>query len=80
MKLHVGDQVEVVDPGLAQLRAIMAKFGDDPGPNNRGVVAEIWDDGTVLVEFPIGDDNPEGHSQVSPYPPSQVRKRRGKGE
>ena len=75
MKLQVGDQVEVMDVGLAQLRAIMVQCGNDPGPNNYGVVAEIWDDGTILIEFPIGDDDQEEHSQVSPYPPSQVRKR-----
>ena len=75
MKLQVGDQVEVLDVGLAQLRIIMARHGNDPGPNNLGVVAEIWDDGTVLVEFPIGDDDLEEHSQVSPYPPTKVRKR-----
>jgi hypothetical protein len=73
MKLQVGDSVEVLDVGLAQLRIIMARGGHDPGPNNLGVVAEIWDDGTILVEFPIGDDDPEEHSQVSPYPPSKVR-------
>ena len=75
MKLQVGDKVEVMDVGLAQLRALMTQFGDDPGPNNLGVVAEIWDDGTILVEFPIGDDDLEEHSQAAPYPPSQVRKR-----
>jgi len=76
MVLKIGDLVEVLDPGLAQLRAIMTQCGNDPGPNNHGKVSEIWEDGTILVEFPIGDDDPEEHSQVAPYPASQVRLRK----
>ena len=72
MTFKLGDSVEVLDPGLAQLRAIMARCGHDPSPNNLGTVAEIWDDGTILVEFP---NEEEGHSQVAPYPPEQVRLR-----
>ena len=32
--------------------------------------------GDILVEFPIGDDDLEEHSQVAPYPPSMVKLRR----
>lgn len=73
--LKIGDHVEVLDPGLAQLRAIMVQFGDDPGPNNRGWVEEIWNDtNEVLIRFPIGDDDPDKHAQIAPYPVNQVRK------
>ena len=75
MKLKVGDPVEVSDPGLARLRAMMAKFGNDPGPNNLGLVYEIEADGTIIVEFPIGDDDMEKHSQIAPYPAKLVRLR-----
>lgn len=71
--LQVGDQVKVYDSGLAMMRAILKEFGEDPGPNNLGWVAEVWDD-EILVEFPIGDDDPEEHSQVAPYPKSQVHR------
>ncbi len=74
-KLKVGDPVEVMDPGLLMMQAIMKKMGEDVKPNNIGTVAEIWDDGTILVEFPIGDDDPEEHSQSSPYPAHLVRLR-----
>jgi len=73
--LKVGDFVRVIDPRLDQLRAIMIQYGHDPGPNDRGTVAEIWEDGTILVEFPVGADaEGQGHSQVAPYPHNQVRK------
>ena len=69
---EVDDKVLVLDQGLAMLR----KFAP-PGakPNHHGTVAEIMDDGYILVQFPIGDDDPEEHSQVAPYPPHLVRKR-----
>lgn len=66
-KLKIGDPVEVLDDGLAMLRALMP----DQPPNNLGIVAEIWDDGTVLVEFPLSG---EEHNQVAPYPRDMVRK------
>lgn len=67
--LKVGDEVEVLDPGLAMLRQLC------PGmpPNHHGRVSELEGD-LVLVEFPI-DGSYEGHSQCAPYPTSQVRKR-----
>jgi len=70
-ELQVGDPVEVLDEGLAMLRRICP----DMPPNHHGTVAEIWQDGTVLVEFPISEDDPAEHSQAAPYPAAQVRKR-----
>ncbi len=69
---QVGDKVEVLCEGLAALRRIM---GPSAKPNHHGVVHEIWDDGSVVVQFPIGDDPIEEHSQIAPYPPHEVRKR-----
>ena len=69
--MKVGDAVEVLDPGLARLREIMVTFGDDPGPNNLGRVAEVLSDGELLIEFPI--DGSYEHSQVAPYPIDMVR-------
>jgi hypothetical protein len=61
---EVGDRVEVLDEGLAKLRAIV------PGapPNHHGVVEEIWSDGNLLIIF---DDT----EQSAPYPPNLVRLR-----
>lgn len=66
-KLKVGDKVRVMDQGLLMLQ----KFAP-PGskPNNEGVVSEIMEDGDLLIEFPIGDDDPEKHSQAAPYDPN----------
>jgi hypothetical protein len=63
--LQVGDKVRVMDQGLLMLQ----KFAP-PGakPNNEGVVSEILEDGYLMIEFPIGDDDPKEHSQVAPYP------------
>ena len=69
--LKVGDLVEVNDPGLAMLRQLMP----DQPPNHHGKVSEIWDDGTILVEFPIGSDDENEHSQVAPYPAYMVSRR-----
>lgn len=64
-KLKVGDKVRVMDQGLLR----MQKFAP-PGarPNNEGVVSEILEDDEVVVDFPIGDDDPSKHSQSAPYP------------
>ena len=67
-RLNIGDLVEVLDPGLAQLRKLCPQFG----PNHHGVVSEIWDDGSILVLFPDG--------QAAPYPPQEVRLRAAGGE
>lgn len=70
--LFVGDPVEVNDPGLAMI----AKFAPEGSPpNNHGYVHEIWEDGTILVNFPIGDDDMDEHSQVAPYPGYMVSPR-----
>jgi len=68
---RVGDSVEVLDVGLAQLRITMARLGYDPGPNNLGRVTEVLSGGELLIEFPI--DGSYEHSQVAPYPASKVR-------
>ena len=61
-KFNVGDKVIVNDPGLMMLQ----RFAP-PGakPNNEGIVAEIWEDGDLLIEFPLEGEN---HSQAAPYP------------
>jgi len=68
--MNIGDKVEVMDPGLIQLMSIMP-----PGtkPNNVGYIKELWDDGDALIEFPIGDDDMEEHSQVAPYPTTMLK-------
>lgn len=65
--LQVGDNVRVMDRGLLMLQNFAP-----PGakPNNEGVVSEILEDGYLMIEFPIGDDDPKEHSQVAPYPAS----------
>lgn len=67
--------MQVEDEGLAMLRETMRQFGHEPKPNNIGRISDDpWDDPeTYLVEFPIGDDPIDEHSQASPYPKSQVR-------
>ena len=66
-EFKVGDKVEVLDEGLAMLRGLMGGK-----PNHHGTVHEIWDDGSILVAFPLEGEN---HHQVAPYPPEQVRVR-----
>ena len=74
MDFNIGDPVEVLDEGLAMIRRIMPNMP----PNHYGWVHEIWEDGTILVEFPIGEDDPNEHSQVAPYPQNEVIARNGK--
>lgn len=69
--LKVGDPVEVLDPGLAMLRALMP----DMPPNHHGIIVEVLGDGEFLIEFPIGNDDPEEHSQIAPYSSFMLRKR-----
>lgn len=66
--LQIGDDVEVLDEGLAMLRRLC------PGmpPNHHGRVQEV-NGKSIMVEFPI--DGSYEHSQVSPYPRDQVRRR-----
>ena len=69
--LKIGDPVVVMDPGLIMLQKFAPKGAK---PNNEGKVLEIWEeDGMILVDFPIGDDDPEEHSQSAPYPMTYVR-------
>jgi hypothetical protein len=67
-ELQVGDDVEVIDEGLAMLR----KLCPDQPPNHHGRVDSISDD-LIYVEFPI--DGSYEHSHSSPYPKSKVIKR-----
>lgn len=64
-KLAVGDPVVVNDPFLLRLNQMGGLV------LNKGWVHEICD-GYIIVEFPIGDDDPDEHSQISPYPASEV--------
>lgn len=68
-QLTVGDEVEVLDAGLAMLQRVA------PGmpPNHHGRVQGI-DGDTIVVEFPI-DGSYDDHSQVAPYPRSKVKRR-----
>jgi len=70
LKFEVGDKVEVLDEGLLILQQFAPKGAK---PNNLGIVSEIFDDGEILVEFQIGNDDMEEHSQVAPYPQHLVR-------
>lgn len=61
----VGDRVYVTDPGLAQMRAIMRQAtGREPEPNHHGTVDEIYEDGTLLINFDAGS--------AAPYPPDET--------
>lgn len=70
-ELQIGDPVRVMDPGLIMLQRFASP---NSKPNNEGTVLEILDNGkTILVDFPIGDDDPKDHSQVAPYPVEMIR-------
>ena len=66
-ELKVGDNVKVMDQGLLILMQFAPK---NAKPINEGVVSEILSDKDVMIEFPIGDDDPKEHSQIAPYPAS----------
>lgn len=66
-EIKVGDKVRVMDKGLLMLQQFAPKGAK---PNNEGVVSEILEDGDLLIEFPIGNDPIEKHSQAAPYPAS----------
>jgi len=69
--LRVGDKVRVMDQGLL----MMERFRPiGVPPQNIGVVKEIMEDGDLLIEFPIGNDDPNEHSQSAPYPANICRK------
>jgi hypothetical protein len=69
--LKIGDKVKVIDKGLLMLQQFAP-----PGakPNNEGFIKEFLADGDVMIEFPIGDDPLEEHSQVAPYPRNLIIK------
>jgi len=70
-KFNIGDDVEVMDEGLLMLQ----KFAPAGAkPNNIGKIKEKLPDGDWLIEFSIGDNDPEKHSQVSPYEQSKLKK------
>lgn len=73
--MKVGDKVEVMDSGLIRLFEIMKKFNPHAVPGNLGWVDEICEDGTIMVKFPVGSDDPDEHSQVAPYPADIVIKK-----
>lgn len=73
--LRKGDKVVVMDQGLISLYNMMKSFDPTTKPNNQGWVNEILEDGYVMVEFPIGDEDPKEHSQVAPYPINLVIKK-----
>lgn len=67
-EISAGDEVLVLDEGLAMLRRICP----DMPPNHHGRVDRIVGD-EIWVEFPI--DGGYEHSQTSPYPASMVRRK-----
>lgn len=71
--LQVGDPVVVMDPGLIMLQRFAPP---NAKPNNEGTVLEIYNGPygkMILVDFPIGDDDPKEHSQAAPYPAHLVK-------
>ncbi len=71
MAFHPGDRVYVIDPALAELRAIMRRaLGHEPAANHHGAVESITD-GMVVIIF----DGPDGPatSNAAPYPVAEVR-------
>lgn len=71
-ELKVGDKVEVLDPGLLQMMALVP----DMPPNNIGYVQELdfGSKNVILVSFPIGSSKIDEHSQSAPYPEHMIRK------
>ena len=67
-KFKIGDKVEVIDAGLLMLQRFAPKKSK---PNNVGKIAEILEDGSILVEFNLSGKD---HSQVAPYPADMVRR------
>lgn len=65
--MKLGDYVEVLDPNLLMLAKIANRE-----PDNKGWINDI-DNDTIYVEFPIGNDPIDEHSQCAPYPKRMVR-------
>lgn len=63
--IKAGDRVYVTDPALAELRAIMSRFGHEAAPNHHGTVEQVWDGDMVLIHFDDGAG--------APYPTDMVR-------
>ena len=72
---EIDEEVIVNDPGLIRLMELMKSFGSEVKPNNIGFIREFLDDGTVMIEFPIGDDDISEHSQMAPYPIAMLKKK-----
>ena len=71
--LKIGQKVMVIDAGLMSLYNRMKRIDPKNAKlNNLGWVEEFYDNDTILVKFPIGDDDPSKHSQVAPYPAKMV--------
>lgn len=68
--LKPGDRVYVTDPGLAELRAIMRRYGHEPFPNHHGTVHEV--DGDEILIYFDNEDGP-GLGSGAPYPRAEVR-------
>lgn len=70
--LKPGDRVFVIDPALAQMRAILARHEGPEKvlPNHHGTVADDADtsDGTVLINFDGGGCAPYPVDEVRPLP------------
>ena len=71
MDLKIGDKVKVNDPGLLMLMTFAPKGAK---PINVGFITAIRKDGYAEIEFPIGDDPIEEHSQASMYPLKMLTK------
>jgi len=72
-KFKKGDKVKVLDAGLAGLRETIKRMGMEAKPNHYGMVVEEDDgDGLLMICFPIGDEDPNEHSQVALYPIEEV--------
>lgn len=65
-ELKPGDRVQVADPALATMRAIMRRSGHEPKPNHHGVIAEDWGDDGYLIHFDDGSGAPYPAQMVSP--------------
>lgn len=65
LPLAPGDRVAVHDPALEEVQRIFRDAtGEEPAPNNQGVVDRIYADGTVLINFDDGG--------AAPYPANEV--------
>ena len=68
MELKKGQKVAVMDQGLIMLQQFAP---EGARPNNVGWVDRV-EGNTVYVIFPIGDEDPNDHSQLASYPKQLV--------